>query len=142
MLQHCVAVKSSLRIVPCNITFKTSRSTKGNPVSGNGETFASGIWNLGNLTLCNPKSKSRIRNPTNDRIRTDPSFTEKESGIQSLESGIESVESKIQFPYMGARLHASDSTDFPVAALFLMVTTLFQQCYAVLRSKSSLRIVT
>ena len=44
-------------------------------------------------------------------MRTDPSFTEKESGIQSLQSGIESVESKIQFPYMGARLHASDSTD-------------------------------
>ena len=73
--------------------FKTSRSTKGNPDSGIGETFASRIWNLGNLTLCNPESKSRIRNPTNDRIRK-PSFTEKESEIQSLESGLQSVESK------------------------------------------------
>ena len=58
--------------------------------------------------------KRAVRNPTNDGIRNS-SFTEKESGIQSLESGIQSVESKLQdclgFPYMGARLHASDSTD-------------------------------
>ena len=75
------------------------------------EIFASRILNPGKFCLCNPelwtlKSRKRLKDskvqvPIGIR---DPSFTDKESGIQYLESGIHSEESVIQdclgFPYI------------------------------------------
>ena len=75
------------------------------------EIFASRILNPGKFCLCNPelwtlKSRQRLKDskvPVTIGIR-DPSFTDKESGIQYLESGIHNEESVIQdclgFPYI------------------------------------------
>ena len=51
-------------------------------------------------------------------------------------------ELKVMFRRLATTIFSATQHYNIVAALFLMVATLFQQCYAVLRSKSSLRIVT
>ena len=73
--------------------------------------FTCGILNPGKFCLWNPepwtlKSRKQVKEsriPVTIGIR-DPSFTDKESGIQYLESGIHGEESLIQdcfgFPYI------------------------------------------
>ena len=51
-------------------------------------------------------------------------------------------ELKVMFRRLATTIFSATQHYNIVAALFLMVATLLQQCYAVLRSKSSLRIVT
>ena len=51
-------------------------------------------------------------------------------------------ELKVMFRRLATTIFSATQHYNSVAALFLMVATLFQQCYAALRSKSSLRIVT
>ena len=100
-------VTSPLRLLP---------PRKGIQIQEIGETFNSGIWNLRNFQVLKPcvirYPKRGVRNPTNDGIRN-PSFTENESGIQSLESGLQSVESKIQLPIYGGETSCFRHDCFP-----------------------------